>query len=74
MFEMAIFSTVKATRGILLIMSKVRSSPEKKRISLAKDRRNVYGEAPPQVGRTSGVANSEATSKCGELRMRSFVL
>jgi hypothetical protein len=33
-------------QGILHPMSKIKSPIEKKRVSLAKDRRNVYGECP----------------------------
>jgi hypothetical protein len=35
-----------ALRGALCIMSKIKSPREKKRISLARDRRNVFGESP----------------------------
>jgi hypothetical protein len=40
------FSTVDANGGILIVMSKLKSPSEKKRASLVKDRRNVYGECP----------------------------
>jgi hypothetical protein len=59
------FSTVKANRGILLMMSKVKSSPEKKRISLVKDRRNVYGECP-----TSSRKNIRRGKQRGHMEVR----
>lgn len=40
------FSNYGPFEGILLTMSKVKSPTEKKRLSLMKDRRNVYGECP----------------------------
>ncbi len=43
---MAIFRQYPGNSLILLVMSKVKSPTDKKKISLEKDRRNVYGECP----------------------------
>ena len=45
-FKESGLSTLITNRGILIEMSKVKSPAEKKRLSLMKDHRNVYGECP----------------------------
>lgn len=51
--------------GILLRMSKVKSPTEKKRLSLLKDRRNVYGECP-----TSSRKNVSRGKQRGHMELR----
>jgi hypothetical protein len=48
-----------------MIMSKVKSPPEKKRISLVRDRRNVYGECP-----TSSRKNISRGKQRGHMKVR----
>lgn len=59
------FSTVIADGSILIIMSKVKSPSEKKRISLLNDRRNVYGECP-----TSSRKNIKRGKQRGHMEVR----
>jgi len=59
------FSTVTADGGILTVMSKVKSPSEKKRNSLVKERRNVYGECP-----TSSRKNIRRGKQRGHMEVR----
>src|SRR3954451_13286029 len=46
MSEIEIYHQLRRTQGIIVCMSKLKSPAEKKRLSLRKDRRNIYGECP----------------------------
>jgi hypothetical protein len=59
------FSTDIENGGILMVMSKVKSPSEKKRVSLVKDRRNVYGECP-----TSSRKNISRGKQRGHMELR----
>src|SRR5262249_55463409 len=65
MSEMAIYQQSRSGWGILLSMSKVKSASEKKRLSLLKDRRNVYGECP-----TSSRKNIGRGKQRGHMKVR----
>jgi len=58
-------STITETRRILVIMSTIKSPSEKKRISLVRDRRNVYGECP-----TSSRKNISRGKQRGHMEVR----
>jgi hypothetical protein len=57
--------TANENDSILIITSKVKSPSEKKRISLVKDRRNVYGECP-----TSSRKNIRLGKQRGHMEVR----
>jgi hypothetical protein len=59
------FATITAWMGILLGMSKTKSPTEKKRLSLQRDRRNVYGECP-----TSSRKNIRLNKQRGHMELR----
>jgi hypothetical protein len=65
MSEMAIYQQLRHVWGIMLRMSKAKSPPEKKRLSLQKDRRNVYGECP-----TSSRKNIRLNKQRGHMEVR----
>jgi hypothetical protein len=62
---MAIYQQLQPAWGILLTMSKVKCPTEKKRLSLMKDRRNVYGECP-----TSSRKNISRGKQRGRMELR----
>ncbi|OLE10725.1 MAG: hypothetical protein AUG89_11405 [Acidobacteria bacterium 13_1_20CM_4_56_7] len=62
---MAIYRQLARIQGIIVRMSKVKSQAEKKRLSLQKERRNVYGECP-----TSSRKNIRRGKQRGHMEVR----